>query len=57
MGTTGQITLTRVGYFAAGTTLRIVNISNHAVTLTHAAGNPSCTGHLSLFRFADNGVG
>ena len=56
IGTTGQIVLTRVGYFAAGTTLRIVNGSGHPVTLSNASRNLSSTGHLALFRFADDGI-
>jgi hypothetical protein len=56
MGTGGQIVLTRVGFFAAGTTLRIVNGSQHTVTLENSPANHSSTGHLSLFRFADGGV-
>jgi len=56
LGTTGQIVLTRVGYFAAGTALRIVNGSNHTGTIANASGSTSSTGHLSLFRFADDGV-
>jgi len=56
MGKTGQIALTRVGYFAAGTTIRIVNGSNHPVTLENSSANVSSTGHLALFRFADDGV-
>jgi len=55
-GTVGQIVLTRVGYHAAGTTLRIVNGSNHPVKLANATGNLSSTGHLSLFRFAEDGI-
>jgi hypothetical protein len=55
-GTAGEIVLTRVGYFAAGTTLRIVNGSGHTVTLENASQVSSSTGHLSLFRFADNGI-
>ena len=54
LGTMGQVTLTRVGYFATGTTIRIINASRHAVTLSHSAESISSTGHLSLFRFADN---
>ena len=57
MGKTGQIVLTRVGYFTAGTTLRIVNGSGHPVTLSNASMSKSSTGHLALFRFADDGVG
>jgi len=56
LGTVGQIVLTRVGYFAAGTTLRIVNGSGHPVKLNHASKNSSGTGHLALFRFADQGI-
>jgi hypothetical protein len=55
MNASGQLVLTRVGYFEAGTALRIINASNHAVTLNYA-GLPQCSGHLSLFRFADNAV-
>jgi hypothetical protein len=54
--TSGQITLTRVGYFDAGTTIRIVNGSGHAVKLCNSAANGSSTGHFALFRFADDGV-
>jgi len=56
MGQEGQIVLTRVGYFAAGTTIRIVNGSGHAVTLRNATANGSGTGHMSLFRFANDGL-
>jgi hypothetical protein len=56
LGTTGQVVLTRVGYFDEGTTIRIVNDSGHAVKLCNAQANGSSTGHLSLFRFADNGI-
>jgi len=52
----GQIVLTRVGYFAEGTTIRIVNGSGHPVTLSNATANSSSTGHLALFRFADDGL-
>jgi len=55
-GTTGEIVLTRVNYYAAGTTVRIINGSGHPVTLRNATANGSSTGHLSLFRFADDGV-
>jgi hypothetical protein len=54
IGTTGEIVLTRVGYFSAGTTIRIVNGSSHAVTIANATDNISSTGHLAMFRFADN---
>jgi len=54
--TKGEIVLTRVGYFAAGTTIRIVNGSGHTVTLSNASANTSSTGHLSLFRIADDGT-
>ena len=57
MGASGQITLTRVGMFTAGTEIRIVNGSGHPVIIKNAIGNPSSTGHLSLFRFAHEGVG
>jgi len=53
----GQIVLTRVGYFAAGATLRIINASKYSVMLINADENICSTGHLSLFKFADNGVG
>jgi len=56
LGTTGQIVLTRVGFFDEGTTIRIVNGSGHSVTLANATSNTSSTGHLSLFRFADAGI-
>jgi len=56
MGTSGQITLTRVGFFAADTTIRIINGSSHDVELTNSSTNVNSTGHLSLFRFADAGV-
>jgi len=56
MGTCGQITLTRVGYIAAGATIRVVNGSGHLITLTNSSSNISSTGHLSLFKFADTGV-
>jgi len=57
MGTDGQIVLTRVGFVDAGTNVRIVNGSFHDITIANASVNPSSTGHLSLFRFADLGVG
>ena len=53
---TGEIAITRVGFFSAGTAIRIVNGSAHPVTLRNATRNGSSTGHLSLFRFADNGT-
>jgi len=56
MAAHGQIVLTRVGYFAEGATLRIVNGSGHSVTLDHATGNTSSTGHLALYRFAETGI-
>jgi hypothetical protein len=56
LGTVGPIVLIRVGYYAAGTTLRIINGSGHTVTLSYACGLTSNTGHLSLFRFADDGI-
>ncbi|MCL2397441.1 MAG: hypothetical protein FWC93_05175 [Defluviitaleaceae bacterium] len=56
LGNDGQIVLTRVGNFAADTAIRIVNGSNHTVTISNATGNPNSAGHLSLFRFADGGV-
>jgi hypothetical protein len=56
LGTTGQVVLTRVGYFEAGTTIRIVNGSEHTVKLCNAPENGSSTGHLALFRFADDGI-
>ena len=57
MGTCGQIVLTRVGYFAAGTTLRIVNGSSHTITIANSSANVASSGHLALFKFADAGVG
>jgi hypothetical protein len=54
--TTGQITIIRVGYHVAGTTLRIVNASDHAVTLKTSTRTNSGAGHLSMFAFADNGI-
>lgn len=57
MGTCGQITLTRVGHLSEGTTIRIVNGSDHTVTLNNATANAASTGHFSLFKFADAGVG
>jgi len=56
LDTKGEIVLTRVGFFTAGTTIRIVNNSGHPVTLSNASTNISSTGHLSLFRIADNGI-
>ena len=56
MGTVGQIVLTRVGFITAGTTIRIVNGSDHTVDLENSAMNVSSTGHLSIFKFADTGV-
>ncbi|MCL2610659.1 MAG: hypothetical protein FWE02_03170 [Defluviitaleaceae bacterium] len=53
LGTVGQVVLTQVGYYRAGTTLRIVNGSNHDVMLSNSSQNISSTGHLSLFRFGD----
>jgi hypothetical protein len=50
LGTTGQIVLTRVGYFETGTTLRIINASDHTTTLSHATGYSTGTGHISIFR-------
>lgn len=57
MGNHGQITLTRVGFLAAGTTIRIINGSDHTVDLENSSVNVSSTGHFSIFRFADAGVG
>jgi len=57
MGTFGQITLTRVGRLLEGTEIRVINGSGHTVSLENATGNPSSTGHLSLYRFAHEGVG
>ena len=54
MGNKGQLVLTRVGYLAAGTTVRIVNGSGFPVTLSNASSLLNSTGHLALFRFADN---
>lgn len=56
LGTEGQIVLTRVGFFAEDTTIRIVNGSGHTVRLENAPINSSSTGHLSIFRFADGGI-
>jgi len=56
IGTTGQIVITRVGYYVAGTTIRIINGSGHPVTLSNASNNQNSTGHLALFRFADERV-
>jgi hypothetical protein len=56
IGKTGEIVLTRVGYFNAGTTIRIVNGSGHPVTIANATENISSTGHLAMFRFADNEI-
>jgi len=57
LGTVGEIVLTRVGYYSKDTKLRIINHSGHAVTLFHASASSSSSGHLALFRFADDGVG
>ena len=56
MAAQGQVTLTRVGNFTAGTVLRIVNGTNHSVILSNPPESISGTGHLSLFRFADGEV-
>jgi hypothetical protein len=56
MGNKGEIVLVRVGYLEAGTTIRIINDSGHPVTLNHASTTNNSTGHLSLFRFADNAM-
>ena len=56
MGTSGQITLTRVGHFNTNTTIRIINGSAHTVTLAGSARNASSTGHFSMFRFADGEI-
>lgn len=56
MGNHGQIVLTRVGFIAADTTIRIINGSDHTVDLENSSMNVSSTGHLSIFRFADTGV-
>jgi hypothetical protein len=53
----GQIVLTRVGYFDKGTTLRFINASSHSVQLAPAPTNSCSTGHFSMFRIADGGVG
>jgi len=53
---TGEVVLTRVGYYAEGTKLRIINHSGHAVTLNNSSATNSSTGHLALFRFADSGT-
>jgi hypothetical protein len=56
LSSAGQIVLTRVGYHAAGTQLRIVNGSAHAVKLVPASTSASSAGHMSLFRFADDAI-
>ena len=56
MGASGQIVLTRVGYFPEGATIRIINGSSHTVTIQNAPENGASTGHFSLFKFADLSV-
>ena len=57
LGNSGQLVLNRVGQLLADTTVRIVNGSGHTIKLANATGNTSSTGHFSLFKFADAGVG
>ncbi len=56
-GTDGQFSLIRIGYLPADTTLALINLSAHAVSLQNGdsavTDNKGSAGHFCLYRFAD----